>query len=435
LTLQSTSIGVNTALDDLACNLADHQRHVSAGNTCPPGGQHCIRHNYGLRPFKCPFVGCKWQQLGFEDPKLRKVHSSTHDKAWKCDVETCEYSEIGFLSRKMRDVHSERIHGAGDLGEDDEYVAPCDDQCRRMQVMLALVRTDQVRQLESLIHSGTDMNPADARTLLTEMASSGSYAMLDALGHELLNFGKTARIELEGELKETLLLPAIKSINIEATKWIRHHFLKLYDGTWRRSFGVVMSTLLRSEDAQRLYENLEPLIVGRSSYATWNASFERSSIAATQGCPRRERVLMQIWQTLKERPMIEASDFTKGLWAIAATTCSLNLASMLLDFGANIEGLPNRSRPNPLQRAAQHNSEAAAAFMRYLLYRGANPDISYEKRLTALTESNETVTVHISEEKGVKEISKFLDGKQWEELVREAQDARKDNDNPVVPGG
>ncbi|RYP73409.1 hypothetical protein DL770_007778 [Monosporascus sp. CRB-9-2] len=126
-----------------------------------------------------------------------------------------------------------------------------------------------------------------------------------------------------------------------------------------------------------------------------------------------------------------------GLQSVAATTCSITLASELLDLGADLEYQAHRYQARPLQRAAQQDTEEAAKFMRFLIYRGAKPEIEYEKQQS--TEPGKgrsrkyvSTRVRISEEICTKGISKWLK-KSWGDLVAEATEARINSDNPPIP--
>jgi ankyrin repeat protein len=126
-----------------------------------------------------------------------------------------------------------------------------------------------------------------------------------------------------------------------------------------------------------------------------------------------------------------------GLLSVAATTCSVTLASVLIDLGADLDYRISKHQAKPLQRAAQQDTDEAAKFLRFLLYRGANPEIEYDKQ-RALERGHPngrkyvSTPVKISEEVGAIGVSKWLE-RSWEDLVAEARVARMNNDKPPIP--
>lgn len=392
-----------------------------------------IRQNYGTRPFKCPFVGCSDQRIGFETKDLRQAHCEGHGRSWRCEDPTCEYNAIGFLSRRMRDDHQAQSHTPEDpeppvgrsLTSNDQLVA----------LLLSLIRADKVKSVESLLVSAQDSDTGQNEALFEEVMSSGSYNMIEAVGTHLVDKLSDYGIDPEQRYGESAAIAA-RAGNVATLKWLAtkvrdkavllnpNHYL-FVDG-----FGRALEHILKSDKPAALYDHFEKIAVEAPLFLT----MEPRIISATSGRRQSEGILISLWRKLCGNagyPLVLGG----GLRSVAATTCSVALASVLIDLGVDLEYKPkSKVSPSSLQLAARKDTNEAASFIRFLLYRGANPQVEYnKKRKNGMTSEEDVTRIKVSEEVGAKGISKWLN-KSWEELVAEAREARMNNNNPPIPG-
>lgn len=123
---------------------------------------------------------------------------------------------------------------------------------------------------------------------------------------------------------------------------------------------------------------------------------------------------MSLWLNLSQQRFFTLEFNSIALFNVARTTCSIDLASAFLRQGADINSRSNvlALAQTPLLAAATHSSLQAANFMRFLLLQEANP--RYRQYHAA-----------INEQRGPLEVIKWL-GITWDELVKQAKEARQD---------
>jgi hypothetical protein len=206
--------------------------------------------------------------------------------------------------------------------------------------------------------------------------------------------------------------------------------------SWK--YDEVFAAALASESFASLVDCLEPITTDIFNRNVFPDCFQPRVVAATRRCPERENVLISLWRDLVGKDKIPQASTGCGLSSVATSTCSLRLASVLIDeLGANLEYRGKKTQPAPLQRAAQKDTEENARFIDFLLHRGANPRVSYEKKDGTTREVIIEGRVHhmrgykvvqLSEEKGAVGISKWL-RKSWSQLCEETNGSRETNGN------
>ena len=417
---------MNRALDEKACPAGLHKQHTIGSELC---FRDVIYLNYGPQPFKCVFVGCKFHRIGFEDNGLRQAHFNDHDRPWKCDVPSCEYSEIGFISRPMREEHLDKFH---QRDQPDQTILTSNELShdQTMSLIIALIRADKVQAVQLLIPKlSLNVRHSDFNSFLTEIASSGSPQMvrvaLDTLAVECDGFRGSG-------IYKYLLLPAVRTGNYAAMEWVVSD-----TSDWKSHYSMhmvdVLAEALHSGWFRRILDTLEPVNI--VYFTDWwysrSACFQPKVIAATRNCSEREDKLISMWNKLEKMDKAKGV-LSTGLSSVAKTTCSLKLASALIELGANVNvGEFKKNCPTPLHRAAMQDTMENARFMQFLLLHGANPDVDYRKadgyEMQTVNGSNRRVfrfkVVQVSEEEGPKGLSKWL-GRSWEELVEETREAR-----------
>ncbi|RYP19666.1 hypothetical protein DL765_003259 [Monosporascus sp. GIB2] len=267
--------------------------------------------------------------------------------------------------------------------------------------------------------------------------------MIEIIGPRFL--GRRSEVK---DIFSQCLLPAVTAGNLETSKWLAiraQQHIKEMNRYHAKYFTAVFVEVLKSDKAVALYNHIEAIAVfvysrSKRNYASSIEAMDPQIVSATRGRPQSERILITLWRKLNDMGFVPRKHFRTGLLSVAATTCSITLASELLDLGADLDYQISRNQARPLQRAAQQDTEEAAKFMRFLLYRGAKPEIEYQKKQSSQLStgySNYSRTyvstpVKISEEVGTKDISKWLK-KSWEDLVAEATEARINSVNPPIP--
>jgi len=403
-----------------------------------------VRRNYGPRIFKCLYFYCRWFREGFEDCAKQQAHFKNHAKDVKCPIETCDYAEIGFLSCKMRNEHFERHHAPPVLTPTSEHSSrEAATDSERLSFWFALIRENEPERLKISL---TDLEPEIgfdyARLVLTEASSRGTYDIMCAVGNLLL-------VEIRRQLKAAMnsglgniipgkknvhepdcsmdsvvtyyvLLPAIDAGNIDTARWVRDSHQK-FSQEWKDEWGTQwvhflrpLEHCLRSSMFLSFYQCLSPLF----KLVRGNEHSLTGLVRATRQCPEREGLLITYWKSTK----LHQIHLDLALTSVARTTCSLNLASELIKLGAQVNAKKNNGF-TALQHATRRNTPEAALLIKFLLYEGADAG---SKLIVGSREKR------AADEVGARHIWKFLNGQTWEELVEEAQEARRKIKDPSV---
>ncbi|PQE19337.1 Nacht domain protein [Rutstroemia sp. NJR-2017a BVV2] len=140
----------------------------------------------------------------------------------------------------------------------------------------------------------------------------------------------------------------------------------------------------------------------------------RGVLSATTGNFQKEQLLLNF---INENDIIKAmskQNLGRSLADVAQSSCSVRLATLLIEAGANVDYRRSGRYMTPLHYAARKTSVEAAELMKFLLQRGADPEV------TAGEEER-----RLQEEEGPKGISKWL-GISWNELVEQTKKERDD---------
>jgi Ankyrin repeat len=418
LTTCYVSISIYKHFDELLCRTRKHKNRCR----CP-----LLERHYGQHPFKCGFLGCSFLRHGFTTRFLRDSHVRHHDRPWKCDVPSCEYAEIGFLSRRMRDKHLDSYHQEA---KSQSKLLPDNLDADEIQPLLFdLVGLDKVEAVKTILHHFNKLDYSVKNELRKLAASSGSAAMVQLLwtADEI-----RARSGTWPELE--FLIESIRGINFETLRC----FLSRMDTRMdtridnlvradSRKWSNVLKALLESGSMEMFQEFEKYLLVEVSTIKPGEnmiptAARSPAVIRATAGCPDREKLLLSLWAGLEMRNATSKfnskTDLGVALGHVAETTCSRVLAKTLLEYGAGIDSRRSELYLTPLHRAARQSSPQAAELMRFLLYQGANPELQAGRS-----------KLKISEEKGAKEIAKWLE-MSWDELI---QKVKLDRERGICP--
>ncbi|KAK5631042.1 hypothetical protein RRF57_006757 [Xylaria bambusicola] len=86
LTASGISVRIHQAMRKmLADDGEDERRH-----------ENIIRRRYGPRPYKCQYLSCHFNRIGFEDISQIQSHENNHERPWKCSVEVASTKMAGF---------------------------------------------------------------------------------------------------------------------------------------------------------------------------------------------------------------------------------------------------------------------------------------------------------------------------------------------------
>jgi hypothetical protein len=333
-----------------------------------------------------------------------------HDRPWKCGFPDCEFQDGGFLSRKMRDEHLDRFH--------QEAVAvviatekPDADEIQPL--LFDLVKSDGVDIVKNLLEQFVGL-PRSCQTELRMCAARfGSSSMLDLI----VPHGKS--------IEHELLKCSVKEKNLETFRHLmsRGKEVKEVKEThpWHRSYAQVGVEVLRS-DSEEIFEEWSKFV--DFEFETWKPRNSDASpyvdtiiIKATTGQPNKEQLLITLWRKHVMKNL-DTNYMGRALTNVASSTCSAELAKVLIDHGAMVDYKGSKQALTPLHHAARRTTAAAAELMKFLLSCGADPGVKPKP-----TRSKHAL-FEIREEKGAKGISKWL-GISWDELVAQTKEERE----------
>ncbi|CAH0041024.1 unnamed protein product [Clonostachys rhizophaga] len=386
-----------------------------------------VRH-YGQQRFKCEFISCPDQRLGFTTRHLRSLHHKTHSRVWKCDVSSCHYSKHGFLSERMRRDH-QRTHHLGGGTSDSRSLDPDMDNSELMTLLF------------DCVYSNDTSTVSEVMTLKKKqyhLVLSKERMAWDKFMDELKRFA--AYCGTKEMLKVTLqnsdlsqfyfgTASAIQGQNMDTLKWLLGE-LGRASGGWELEASV--SKCISAYIATGSTEIRDTCLPHFIQYVPHNLTvskgcFTAEVIKATSKDPEREGLLIGIWGALEKE-----QHFQVGLNHVADTTCSIRLAKYLLEHGAATDAHRGETIRTPLHRACRKDTAEAAEFIKFLLYQGASPNSSAVPQAPRGSKRDGQKPIRgprrvASDEIGAKNISQWL-GIPWEELVRRV---RVDRDNGI----
>jgi hypothetical protein len=301
-------------------------------------------------------------------------------------------------------------------------------------LLVDLVKVDQVGGVQEIICAFPNaLGHTDTRHKLHMLASfASSGAML-----EVLDLSST---DLYGQHIAKLIAQSPMGRN-EST--LKHLLFRSYPGldSMRsdrvRKDGVRTGTLTVM-DEQALISQLirSDWCKGMKIWTKWIESIVKysteSSIERARYLYASKRVLLaaashstgvqQLFSLWRDSGLTSSFDrdlADKTLRNVAGLTCSITLATYLLQQGARVNARTSRIQKTSLQRAAENNSPKGAEMIRFLLLNGADPEADQVRR-------GEYPGKMIRDEDGAKGIHQWL-GKTWDELVEETKPIRNGN--------
>lgn len=423
LTISTTSGRIQRGFEQLLCATITHdeQRDCDA-----------IRRHHGKRLFKCGFLSCSLRRHGFETKSARDIHMKHHSRPWNCPFPGCEFAEGGFLSCRMRDDHLDRFHYQDRDTKAVAFEEPDSDEVRPL--LYDLISADKVASVRTLLPQFERLN-ADARWELCELAASLGSSDMVKLFYTARNGGLD--VFSISRLISKMTICACKARNMDTFRFLVSKLsletVESHETSYRSiPIAFVFPEVLRS-DSDDFFEEWMKCVDAKGrpfKNKLSRASFFNTStiIQATGGQFHREKLLLQTWQKI-DLPSLGGSTYVgDALVNVASTTCSMKLAKFLMEHGADVNHRRSEKYLTPLQHAARKTSSEAAELMKYLLLKGADPEISSQD-IGDHANKFGVKRLGIRDEKGVKEISKWL-GMSWDELlayVREERQKEQEN--------
>jgi hypothetical protein len=403
-------------------------------------------YHYGERLFKCRYVNCSFRRHGFNSKASRRSHEKEHEKPWKCDVEGCEFEKGGFLSRKMRDEHLKQFHNHDDIIPNGAFREL--DENDLEYVCLDLVKANDVRKIRELAAAGMLENKSYLSDLVACAAQYASPEIMkilldqgsvhdDAAYHESLSKFLMPEIVAGNNSK---MLEYILQINFE--DWENYTRKKasadyyLRSKRWFEEGKASTLPMVLGKGSDEMLDILckwveqDVLKEDRGYYLTHS-----SMIAATARDIYREQILLGLWRK------VPSQQWSKQYWKnamlnVASTTCSVELATFLINQGVPVDWRNGEAVPTPLVHAARKTDAKAAQLVRFLLFNGAETVVEivqggkmWNKKRLKNGEDIKKSQIHVSEQKGAQQISKWL-GVTFDELVAEAKKAQGEPKNP-----
>ncbi|KAI0812103.1 NACHT domain protein [Xylaria sp. FL0064] len=387
LTTSEPAVRINEAISSLLTpNQADGYSH-----------EQTIRRWYGQRPYKCHYLGCGFNRTGFQ------------------------------YMHQMRDDHLDRAHS-----KDTKHtlasaqLEPIEETKSFLLDLVKLGCVDSVKSSLSRIPSSID-DQKWATALCQQAIMSGSLQMIQLCLSEC---------NLSYQYCDRLVKPLIQRKNPEILEYCLSNVIipiaqKQYKAPFNNCVHIgIGGTILNGNlDCIQLWANLIKLKSHEnvSKCAIQRSLCRREIVNATANDASREEMLIQLWRSPKWAH--SGSKKVKGVWggllnSVAATTCSITLARFLFESGAEVDFRRSDKHLTLLMYAARQDTAEAAAFMKWMLTHGANPDI--EQIPFAFKSINKMANkppVKLRDEKGPLGISKWL-GVTWDELLKEVQEKR-----------
>ncbi|RSL54227.1 hypothetical protein CEP54_010009 [Fusarium duplospermum] len=395
LLIRRVTASLQTALDRLICPPYYHR------DPC-----YCrLIHNHYGQPFRCSFIGCDCQRLGFGSPDKRRNHSKTHDRPWTCDVPDCEYHRVGFISRQMRNRHLDQAHRVDEPPE--PVLRATTSDADKILVLKELIRVNKLTKGSAAMQLFDSLDRHDQRMLRYEAASRGTKELMDLLCSKWL-------LEMpHGSDQDELFAAAVKSQNHEALRWIQAMPLKADTRRADYSIGRTWTAVMESEDPERMYQFVE---------AWLHAPFS-ANVHELRGDYLKENVLISVWNKLFESEPVPREAWSRALCSVADSTLSIRLARWLCDHGATFDYVDRLRLGPPLLIAAKKDTLKSAEFMRFALHQGADPECT--------PRSPSAPRGSVSRLRGPTGLHKWLNIS-WAELIEEAKEARRNSEIPQM---
>lgn len=295
------------------------------------------------------------------------------------------------------------------------------DQDELEPMLFDLVRADKVAKVRQILPSLTDPRGLIVRRLRGVAASFGSAMMMKILAPDGAMSGRLGLI--------ILISDAARAGNTETSKYLAEQFDQVENyNSWQRGYSNTLGEALKHalmQDSAEIWTIWERIFLKHQDSASGQqialSAVSRPAIKGTARSELGETRLKSLWLRLMGTKSLSGNRISSALVNVGHTTCSVNLAAILIQHGANVNFQPQKQFPTALQAAAAQDTLQAATFMKFLLFQGADPTFNQFKSLKRRQKQS---LVSIGEERGPQGISRWL-GITWEELVAQARSERQ----------
>jgi ankyrin repeat protein len=302
---------------------------------------------------------------------------------------------LGFLSHHQFQKHWTHFHANGIPKQIQPKKSVDKDEVLPLLFdLVSLGRVEEVRQLQD---EYKQLHKWDAAKLLNLAALHGSLELFEIF---------SLHREINGHDLSASAVKAIQGGNLELFSHIyQHHRDVLIPTKYNYS---VMRAAITSENLDIFDFCLENQLI--STKPDW--LFGEGTIGATVE-PEHQVRLIKAWERIDIHSVSGARVWLSALRQVADTNCSVILASFILKPEWNVDPDWRMSvhERTALHIAATRDTAAAAELIKLLLVAGANPNTTQNT-----TRKGSRVLVSIAQEKGAKNISKWL-GQTWPDLV------------------
>jgi hypothetical protein len=367
-----------------------------------------LQFHYGPGLYKCDYILCPSNRLGFTTRSVRDAHVVRHERPFKCSRADCEFAIIGFTSQKARDDHCSSLHPEIPSRQTMAVDSAIPDDYMEARARLAqLVAADRVSDVDAPLLAYATCKEVPMHEILfwedleRRVALSGSEPMcrLFFASHRksftLSNWFGLTRLAIQGNNEGAMI-----------------HLLRFREGTravlasaslW--AFDILTATSTCGGDFPILDALAEP---------NWSLTI---SVA-------QEPRLVGFLSNHQPFYALGTQDLARILRNVVVGSRSHVFSRFLVESGADLNSLGGastmkRGRPYPLHATLRRASPEAAEFAKFLLLSGADPYQTY--RSTKRPSKHKWILP--SMELGAQDIQKWL-GMTWDELVDWSQEER-----------
>jgi Ankyrin repeat len=321
---------------------------------------------------------------------------------------------MGFQSQSQFQKHWLRCHQDTAPKPNQLIDDPDDDEIQPL--LFDLVTMGKLDEVSRLLPRFREL-PREVKKELKKLAAfAGSLAMVQLL---LETFSPA------NDVSYNIIVESMKGENIEVLSWAASEFQieDFHSYQLEPIHGAAMSS--SAAEVLELWEkNFSKLNLWKSPCVV------HASLIRAVKSPMLEIRLSTIWKERALSGELNTGHLGIALKAVAETTCSIVLAKVLLECGAdiNFKRTTMISERTPLHVAATKTTVAAAELMKFLLLSGADPNVSAEVKRDKSGGNRgryqRTETRTPSMERGAQNISKWL-GMTWDQLVKWAEEQRR----------
>lgn len=313
-----------------------------------------LQFHYGPGLYKCDYILCTSNRLGFTTTSARDAHVVRHERPLKCSKADCEFAIIGFTSEKNRDDHCGSLHP--ELSADNTVtlgIAIPNDRREARARLAQLVAADRVADVDALILAHNN-DPEFLEDLGRRVALSGSEPMCRLFFEAHRNlFPKSqwfqmTKIAIQGENDGAV-------ISLLQAPYDAIRAVLASDSLW--AFNILTATY--GSDSNQLIED----ILVRSA---------KFPISAAQ-----EPRLVGFLASHQPFHALSLKHLTIILRKVVVTSRSHVLSRFLVESGADLNSTSRHSgnsqvRPCLLHATLRRASPEAAEFAKFLLLSGTD---------------------------------------------------------------